>query len=94
MKTISLLLLTESVIAASLAHSLPRIDWVDCQNNVPTVLSQIVPNNTFSTSSLPSTLHCGHTDVPVDYASTTGDGEKITLGLAMHRPKDPKGLLF
>ncbi|KAK3070243.1 hypothetical protein LTR53_010784 [Teratosphaeriaceae sp. CCFEE 6253] len=81
----------------AIAHPLfhPKITWVDCHNNVPSVLSQGFPTDNFSAAALPSTLHCGQIQVPVDYSkSIHADGNQITVGLAMYRPRKPKGVLF
>ncbi|KAK3071026.1 hypothetical protein LTR53_009422 [Teratosphaeriaceae sp. CCFEE 6253] len=83
--------------ASATAHPLfhPKITWVDCHNNVPRVLSQGFPIDNFSAAALPSTLHCGQIQVPVDYSkSIHADGNQITVGLAMYRPRKPKGVLF
>ncbi|KAF4628966.1 hypothetical protein G7Y89_g9180 [Cudoniella acicularis] len=45
-------------------------------------------------TNLPSTLHCGQLDVPMDYSKPFGETNMITLGLAMYRPANPKGVLF
>ncbi|KDQ19580.1 hypothetical protein BOTBODRAFT_28154 [Botryobasidium botryosum FD-172 SS1] len=65
------------------------IRWVDCASNVPQPLqSAALP------TSLPTTLHCGRLDVPMDYAQPLSAKNKITLGFAMYRPNNiPKGLI-
>ncbi|TVY92660.1 putative hydrolase [Lachnellula willkommii] len=81
--------------ASVAAHPLPsnRIRWTDCAKNVPE--SDITFNSsTVDLSSLPSTLHCGELDVPMDYSKPFCETNKITLGLAMVRPAHPKGGLF
>lgn len=45
-------------------------------------------------SDLPESLHCGRADVPMDYSKPMSRHNMITLGLAMYRPKNPKGVLF
>lgn len=64
------------------------IKWVDCASNIPEPLQ-----NTSLPSVLPSTLHCGTLDVPMDYTKPATANNTITLGFAMNRPKNPKGLL-
>ncbi|TVY40872.1 putative hydrolase, partial [Lachnellula subtilissima] len=51
-------------------------------------------SSTVDLTSLPSNLHCGQLDVPMDYSKPFCETNKITLGLAMVRPANPKGGLF
>jgi hypothetical protein len=72
------------------------IRWVDCAHYVP---QSTAPEGSFNASTvdlnkLPSTLHCGQIDVPMDYSKPFCDDNKITLGLATYRPSNPKGPLF
>jgi pimeloyl-ACP methyl ester carboxylesterase len=81
-----------SALLATVA-SAQTIDWVDCSKHVPP------PATFFNASgvdlkSLPKTLHCGRLDVPMDYSKPMSAANKITLGLAMYRPKNPKGVIF
>jgi len=66
----------------------PAIVWVDCAQFVPQSTSTVDLQN------LPSTLHCGRLDVPMDYSKPFSDDNKITLGVATYRPANPKGPLF
>ena len=72
----------------------PAIRWVDChkKENVPIVLPRLFPNADIT--KLPSTLHCGRIVVPMNYDKAIGPDNNITLGLAMYRPKQPKGVIF
>jgi hypothetical protein len=73
--------------------SATSIDWIDCSQNVPPEATYLNVTGVDLTS-LPSTLHCGNIVVPMDYSKTIGEGNNITLGLAMYRPKSPKGIIF
>ena len=64
------------------------IQWVDCASNVPSPLQ-----GTQLPAELPSTLHCGRLDVPLDYTQPIGENNTITLGFSMYRPKHPRGLI-
>jgi hypothetical protein len=80
---------------AVLAGNLPtsKIQWVDCSKNVPQ--TDIALDLTdVDLSALPPTLHCGQLQVPMDYAKPISSTNNITLGLAMYRPKNPKGVIF
>ena len=70
-----------------------QIEWVDCSKHVP---HTDIPLNLTGVdlSALPSTLHCGRFVVPMDYAKPISATNNITLGLAMYRPKNPKGVIF
>ena len=75
----------------------PAIIWVDCAQFVPQ--STAPSGGSFNASTvdlqnLPSTLHCGRLDVPMDYSKPFSDDNKITLGVATYRPANPKGPLF
>ncbi|KAF7304930.1 hypothetical protein MKEN_01207300 [Mycena kentingensis (nom. inval.)] len=69
------------------------IRWVDCHTRVPASVSANVPIT--NDTELPSSLKCGEMDVPMDYSkpfdSTTN---KITIGLVMIRPENPKGVIY
>ena len=70
----------------------PHIDWVDCHKHVPRPLLQAWPQAQLK--SLPTTLQCGRIAVPMSYEKPAGPTNNITLGLAMYRPRNPKGVLF
>jgi len=92
---LSSIIVSLAAAASVAAHPLPlnSIQWTDCAKNVPE------SDGTFNSStvdlvSLPSNLHCGQLDVPMDYSKPFCETNKITLGLAMVRPANPKGGLF
>jgi hypothetical protein len=64
------------------------IQWVDCASNVPQPLQ-----GTKLPDPLPSTLHCGRLDVPMDYSKPISADNKITLGFSMYRPDNPRDLV-
>ena len=73
------------------------IRWVDCAQNVPqstTPGGGSFDASTVDLQNLPSTLHCGRLDVPMDYSKPFCDENKITLGVATFRPVKPRGPLF
>lgn len=73
----------------------PSIRWVDCAENVPGPSTTSTLNiSAIDLSNLPSTLHCGQLEVPMDYSKPMSELNMITLGLAMYRPTNPKGVLF
>jgi hypothetical protein len=80
-----------------LADALPaqsnKIKWVDCSKHVPSPATGLLTAG-LDLSNLPSTLHCGQVEVPMDYAKPISPSNNITLGLAMYRPTNPKGVLF
>ncbi|KAI0855530.1 hypothetical protein F4860DRAFT_31951 [Xylaria cubensis] len=67
-----------------------HIQWVNCHEHVPSTLAV----NDTALVKLPDTLHCGQLSVPMDYGLPFGPDNSITLGLAMHRPRNPKGAIF
>jgi hypothetical protein len=77
---------------ASLCAALPRtgrtIQWIDYASHVPHPLK-----NTTLPANLPSTLHCGRLDVPMEYSEPMSENNTITLGFSMYRPQNPKGLI-
>lgn len=77
--------------AASIAAR-PAIEWVDCHQYVPSPLFLNFPDANVSV--VPPTLHCGQLVVPMNYAQPVSETNNITLGLAMYRPQNPKGVLF
>lgn len=75
----------------------PAIKWIDCSQTIP--LSTVGTGGSFNASTidvitLPSELHCGRLDVPIDYSKPFCESNKITLGLATYRPKKSKRPLF
>lgn len=73
------------------------IRWVDCAQNVPESTAPTGGSfnaSTVNLKNLPSTLHCGEIEVPMDYSKPFCDDNKITLGMATYRPSKPKGPLF
>ncbi|KAF7965755.1 hypothetical protein HWV62_42002 [Athelia sp. TMB] len=72
----------------ALASVKPVIQWVNCAEHVPIPLQ-----GTSLPNPLPSTLHCGLLDVPMDHSKPISSSNNITIGFAMHRPKNPQGLL-
>lgn len=88
MRYIYWLLMTSLAVAAPTHQSVIR--WIDCHNQLP----QSDPLTGVNLTNLPETLKCGRIDVPIDYKKPMGPGNNITLGLAMYRPKNPKGTIF
>jgi hypothetical protein len=90
----TILVLSWVIVAAARwpPYHTPSIDWLDCKQNVPSffALAQI----TVPTENLPSTLKCGNIVVPMDYNRPISDSNNITLSIAMHRPANPKGVIF
>jgi hypothetical protein len=81
-----------AVFATTIAAQ--SINWVDCSQNVPEPATGLNISGV-DLSALPSTLHCGRVDVPMDYSKPiNASGNNITLGLAMYRPPNPKGVIF
>jgi hypothetical protein len=73
-------------------YSPPSIQWVDCAQNVPSYFG--IVNVTVPTTDLPSTLKCGKLVVPMDHQKPISESNNISLSIAMHRPVDPKGVIF
>jgi hypothetical protein len=88
MLSISWLLLA-SLFAAAPTHQ-SAIRWFDCRDQLP----QSVPLEGVDLTNLPEALKCGRIDVPMDYKRPMGSHNNITLGLAMYRPRNPKGVIF
>lgn len=88
-RLLSLAFLSHAI--AVLAHP-PSIKWVDCHTQVPLAFTAAFPD--YNLTVLTPTLHCGRIVVPMDYDRPIGPHNNITLGLAMYRPKHPKGVLF
>ncbi|KAK5186997.1 hypothetical protein LTR44_001004 [Exophiala sp. CCFEE 6388] len=81
------------IVSVAALPSNQTIRWVDCSKHVPN--TDIALNLTgVDLSALPSTLHCGQLEVPMDYSKPISSSNNITLGLAMYRPKNPKGVIF
>ncbi|KAF7353939.1 hypothetical protein MVEN_01080200 [Mycena venus] len=89
---------------SSFALYLPRqqqnqtaLRWVDCTTHVPLPI-QFALNITTAPPTfpgpLPPSLKCGEMDVPMDYAKAIAPDNQITVGFAMNRPQNPKGLLL
>ena len=85
-------LISSSFLVSATRTWVPKINWVDCAKQVPIGTSLITEG--LNLSALPSTLHCGQLEVPVDYSKAISASNNITLGLAMYRPAKPKGVLF
>jgi hypothetical protein len=79
------------VLVGALSSS--KIQWVDCSEHVPHTDTALNLTGV-DLSALPSTLHCGQLEVPMDYAKPLSSTNNITLGLAMYRPENPKGVIF
>jgi hypothetical protein len=73
--------------------SAQSIEWVDCSQNVPDPATYLNVTGV-DLNALPSTLHCGRITVPMDYSHPISPSNNITLGLAMYRPKSPRGVIF
>ena len=69
-----------------------QIEWVDCSQNVPS--ESVFNASGIDLTRLPTTLKCGQIAVPMDYSQPMSDCNIITLGLAMYRPVNPKGVIF
>jgi hypothetical protein len=83
---IAILLLAS--LCAALPHLQSTIQWLDCASHVPQPLK-----NTSLPVTLPSTLHCGRLNVPMDYSKPMLENNTITLGFSIYRPKNPQGLI-
>ncbi|KAF8212623.1 hypothetical protein K438DRAFT_1434799, partial [Mycena galopus ATCC 62051] len=73
------------------------IRWVDCHDRVPDpIAEELNLTSTAWTGTLPSNLHCGEMDVPMDYTKPfNAITNNITIGFAMNRPTKPaSGLIF
>ncbi|KAJ5825954.1 hypothetical protein N7474_003092 [Penicillium riverlandense] len=84
------ILLLLSTNGAAKAPSAKTIRWVDCSENVPSTLDLTGVN----LNDLPTTLHCGQINVPMDYSRPLSPNNVVTLNLAMYRPVKPMGVLF
>lgn len=83
-------LLSCSFFCSALPTDVSTIKWVDCAQHVPWTLN----TTDIDLENLPSTLKCGRLVVPMDYEKPIGAKNNITLGLAMYRPRNPKGVIF
>ncbi|KAI1737678.1 hypothetical protein F4680DRAFT_467959 [Xylaria scruposa] len=73
------------------AHShIHSVEWLDCHDHIPSTLAL----TSTELMNLPKTLQCGRISLPMDYNRPYGYENNITIGLAMHRPHDPKGAIF
>lgn len=70
------------------------IQWADCAENIPIDVALENDINITSATIPPSILHCGTLVVPMDYQKPMSEQNNITLGLAMYRPPNPKGVLY
>jgi hypothetical protein len=78
--------------AFSIGATGQEIDWVNCSEHVPS--PDIFNSTGVDLQHLPSTLKCGQLVVPMDYSKALTSTNNITLGLAMYRPAQPKGVIF
>ncbi|KAJ6493438.1 Alpha/Beta hydrolase protein [Mycena sanguinolenta] len=75
-------------VIASAGRTKQTIRWVDCHDRVPDSIAEEL-NFTSPTfpGALPSNLHCGEMDVPMDYTQPfNAITNNITIGFAMTRP--------
>ena len=79
----------------STAYMAPNnsIKWANCSSSVPNV-PDALDITVIDLSKLPTTLHCGRIDVPMNYEELPCPENQITLGFAMHRPLHPTGVIF
>ncbi|KAJ7513156.1 Alpha/Beta hydrolase protein [Mycena galericulata] len=98
--SLAILRLAHFASAATIVHHQRQnqtIRWVDCHENVPQPVESVL-NVTAGTSfngNLPSTLFCGEMDVPMDYTKPFDSStNNITIGFAMNRPQNPKGVVL
>ncbi len=90
MKTNSLLYVLPTLAGA--APAVGSIQWDDCRSHLP--MSSNISELLSTVTTLPESLHCGRIVVPMDYERNLGPDNNITLGLAMYRPRKPKGAIF
>lgn len=85
---VSLALLSINLTAASSGKfkqtRRPFINWVNCKDFLPTSLAGALSNATLD--ALPSTLHCGRIEVPVDYSEPLC----VTNNIARYTPDNPR----
>jgi hypothetical protein len=84
------LLLLACPLSCATAAAASIIRWVDCAQHPP--FSPL--GASVNLTQLPKGLKCGRINVPMDYSKAMGPGNNITLGLAMVRPPNPKGVIF
>ncbi|KAJ7263633.1 hypothetical protein B0H12DRAFT_1012205 [Mycena haematopus] len=87
--------ITASILPSS-GRTKQTIRWVDCHNKVPDPIGEEL-NLTSTTwvGTLPSNLHCGEMDVPMDYTKPfNAITNNITIGFAMNRPTKPASVLY
>jgi hypothetical protein len=85
---LAIIVIATSSVATDPVGSKNRILWVDCASNVPQPLQ-----GTALPSVLPSALHCGRLEVPMDYKKPIAANNTISLGFSMYRPDKPLGLV-
>lgn len=77
-----------------------EVQWVNCSLNVPEPLQLALNITSWDTNNypdlplLPSSLLCGRLDVSMDYTQPFNETNQITVGFAVYRPSDPKGVIF
>ena len=84
------LLLLGTLLCTASSTNAGAIKWVNGSEYPPWTLD----TSGLDLQILPPTLHCGQLVVPMDYTKPIGLHNNITLGLAMYRPKSPKGAIF
>lgn len=93
---VAALALLNSLMMLGAVHGFQSsIKWLNCSQTVPDAFAlsgNPLPNSVIA--NLPSSLHCGEIDVPMDYGKPICSENKITLSLAMLRPNKPKGVIF
>jgi hypothetical protein len=71
-----------------------KVQWIDCNSNIPPVVAASHGLNSTNVADLPSniatavnsitsTLRCGRLDVPMDYSKPLADNNKITLAFTV-----------
>ncbi|KAJ9615006.1 hypothetical protein H2200_001080 [Cladophialophora chaetospira] len=85
-----LFLLSCSLFCSAAPANASAITWINCAEQPPFTLN----TTSIDLTKLPSTLHCGRVVVPMNYAKPIGPKNNITLGIAMYRPQNPKGVIF
>ena len=82
--------LSYCLLSTALPTNPSTIKWVNCAEHVPETLD----TTGIDLKTLPPTLQCGQIVVPMNYAKPIGAENNITLGIAMYRPQNPKGVIF
>lgn len=86
--------LTFASLTTNEAEDKNTIQWINCAENIPVDVALENGINITNTTVPPSNLHCGKLVVPMDYQRPISEKNNITLGLAMYRPPNPKGVLY